>query len=177
MRSRREQTVGEHRLEACADVARRRKDRHRHGVEGKHAPAAAARLHLRLGRFDDRVNDLEGLASSGSDESADGAIECAGELRLEVSGLSQKIHVAHFPIRPAATAALTISPAAGAAVMPAVARMLDHDGECDPLLAMSMVRTAQTRRTSRANRGPKLQPCRSCPRSAPDGRAGCGAVP
>jgi hypothetical protein len=111
-------TVGDYGLEASTGIARRREDRQRDGVEWKDPPASATRLNLLLGRFDDRVNDLERLARTGSDESSNRAIECASELRFEVPGPSQKIHIHHFPISPAAAAALTISPAAGAAVMP-----------------------------------------------------------
>ena len=141
------------------DIARRREDRHRDGVERKHPPAAAARLNLRLGRFDDRVNDLERLARSGSHESADGAIECAGEPRFEVSGLSQKIHVALLsPLRAAARCGRGADDFAsrGRRRDATVAGMLDDDGECDPLLRhASTVRTGRTRRTSRATSRPE----------------------
>jgi hypothetical protein len=111
-------SVGEYRLETSTRITRGREERHCDGVEREHPPAAAARLDFLLGRLDNRVDDFERIARPRPHESSNRAIEGAGELRFEVPGFSQKIHVRQFLISPAAAAALTMSPAAGAAVRP-----------------------------------------------------------
>ena len=89
-------SVCQHRLEARARITRRREDRDRDRVERKNPPAAAARLNLLLRRVDNRVDDFERLARTWPNEAPHSAIERAGELRLEVPGPAQKIHVSTF---------------------------------------------------------------------------------
>jgi hypothetical protein len=81
--------VGEDRLEARPRITRRREDRERDGVERKDPAAAAARLDLLLHRRENGVNDLERLARDRPHESANGAIECAGQPGFEVACFSQ----------------------------------------------------------------------------------------
>ena len=110
--------VGEHGFETRPRITGRRKNGHPDGVEREDAAAAAARLHFLHGCLDERVNNLEGLPRAGLNEVSDPPIDRARNFRFEVTNSSKNIHALHFPINPASVAAVTISPAAGAAVAP-----------------------------------------------------------
>src|SRR5262249_50039984 len=78
----------------------------------------ATGLNFLLNCLQNRVKDLQWLSRTGSHELLRRPIQPVGDLRLEPASLPQNIHVSVHFSSPAAPAALTISPAAVAAVPP-----------------------------------------------------------
>jgi hypothetical protein len=109
---------GKNGLEASSFLTRGRQNGERDAVERKHALAATAWLDLVRDRLDHQMDDLQRFARAGSDGIAGGAIKSAGDREFQSSSFSKKIHGVHFNTSPLCAAAVTISPATGAALVP-----------------------------------------------------------
>ena len=107
----------EHRLEPGPRILVWRDHRDLEARERKHMPPAAARLNVPRHVVDDRVHDLDRLARAGRAHVRRGALDPRGQRGFQPANASQDVHGRHL-INARSAAALTISPASGAAAAP-----------------------------------------------------------
>ena len=93
-------------------------DRDLEPIEREDVAASAGGLHFGLHRIEHAMQDLQRLTRAGWRHSLRGIVERARDHRFELAGLAEDVHRASYLINPAAAAAVTISPATGAAAVP-----------------------------------------------------------